>query len=598
MVMAKIRGNRLVLATGGLFLLLALGHIPTTVLKAVFDKNAFVHFIILMLVAVLFGLHILRHLNKFIVSGRAIASLWILVIVVMVSALASPSLINSMVGDTGRHVGVISLFCLLLASIYHAQFSLGQMRKLLWLYLFAVSIVALLGLFQYIHWLSFPGDGGPITSTLGNLDFYGAFLGTSLPLFFYLWLDAHRRARIIIALAAILNITGIYLSGRRQAFVDIALLVIGIVIYLLRRFIPRRELTLDVRNAFLTLGFVIWIEGIFLMPFLGKSIPVLGSDIQVKIRGQFWDAALKQLVSHPLLGVGPDQYGNYYEQYRNVESLKQNATLLANDAHGANVQTLATLGIFGALAFALLIALLIRSLLILWDRRDWSHKVIFVFGLYFFVFLTNSAISPITLPNKFLFWAVAGFVVGQAYKDKFHDVPEGEWDSNIPLRRNRGALMILVIFMIGCIAFIGINFSWKSTTFISALETHARHPQQKVSLDPSPYLPCLGYFDAVAQIAQNQGNNHLYTVAYKEVQNHPRCFTARMIVAQVDWINGDMTDMGKQVHALIEIAPSRMEFLKMATAYAARVKDTALQHQIYLQMVKIGFIEIIHTGEK
>ena len=598
MLMTKIKENRLVLVTGGLFLLLAVGHIPANILKAVFDKNASIHFINLMVIGLIFGAYILWQINRFVVTGSAIIALWVLVAVVLFSAIGSPSLINSMVGDTGRHVGVISLFCLLLASIYHAQFNFGQIKKLIALYLGSVTFVGLLGIAQYFHWLNFPGDGGRITSTLGNLDFYGAFLGTSLPLFFYLWLDESRRTRIFLAIGGATNLLGIFLSGRRQAFVDVALLVLGIAIYLLRRFIPRRELSLGARNAFFTLGFIIWIEGIFLMPFLGKSVPVLGSDVQVQIRGQFWDAALKQLIAHPLLGVGPDQYGNYYEQYRSVTSIKQYATLLANDAHGANVQTLATLGLFGAIAFAALIAILIRSLLILWDRYPQARKYLAAISLYFFIFLTNSAISPITLPNKFIFWSLAGWIVGWAYKNKFHDVPEGEWDSNIPLRRNQMGLKALVILMVGCTAFVGINFASSQYRFISALENHAKHPKGKINFEPSPYLPCLGYFDATTQIALNQGNNHLYTVAFKEIQNHPRCFAARMIVAQVDWINGDMVDMGKQVRALEEIAPSRMDFLKMATAYADRVGDKALQHQLYLQMVKIGFIEIVHTGKK
>ena len=604
--MTKLKENRLVLLTGALFILLASSHIPTFIYRHAFDKNTPVHLILLSLISALFALYILIRPEKFQIGGKAIWLIWFVFLAEVASALLSDSPIASFVGETGRYVGALSLVCLLLVSTFHAQFNWESMRKLLWLYLLGAELVALFGVLQYFKILAFPGDLG-IVSTLGNLDFYGAFVGTALPILFILSIGSSRREKILIGIAAPISAYGLYLAGRRQSFVDVALLIMAIVIFLFRKRIPRRQLSQNARTGFLTIAFFIWIEGIFLMPFFGSFIPVLGNDVQVKIRSDFWVAALNQFFSHPLFGVGPDQYGNYYERYRTFGSVENYQTLLSNDAHGANVQTLATTGIVGTLAFALLIALLLRSLIILWDRNPRLRKVYFAFGAYFFIFLTNSAVSPITLPNKYLFWALAGFIVGSAYRGLFGfsygiDATQAERDEEIATeeRERRSTSRALRAFAgasAAIILFVTANFGIAQVLFLNANEKYSENPKALIHFIPSSYLPCTGYFDSSAAIAQSQGNQGLFDVAVAELQAHPRCINARLVLLQLDWINADMKGVGDQVNALKEQAPYRLEFLKMAANYAARVGDQKLAHEIFVQMQKVGFITFIHSNK-
>jgi len=605
MLMTKLKENRLVLLTGGLFILLASSHIPTFIYRHAFDKNTPVHLVLLSSMAALFAVYILLRPEKFAIGGKAIWLVWFVFIAEVASALVSSSPIASFVGEGGRFVGVLSLICLLLVSTFHAQFNWEQMRKLLWLYLLGAELLALYGILQYYKVLTFPGDVG-ITSTLGNLDFYGAFVGTALPILFILGINSTIREKAFIGISAAISTYGLYLAGRRQSFVDVSLLIIALIFFFFRKRIPRRQLSQNARTAYLTIGFFIWIEGIFLMPFFGSFVPVLGNDVQVKIRSDFWVAALNQFFSHPLFGVGPDQYGNYYERYRTFNSLKNYPTLLANDAHGANVQTLATTGIVGTLAFALLIALLLRSLIILWDRNPRLRKVYFAFGIYFFVFLTNSAISPITLPNKYLFWALAGFIVGSAYRGLFGfsygvDATEEEKAEEIAAEeseriRTSRALRIFAGLGAASILFMAGNFAIAEIKFLKANEAFATHKASSKVYIPSSFLPCLGYFDTAAAMAQHQGNQALFDLSSAEVKSHPHCFAPRMILGELDWVSGNMTDLRSQVLAIEGIAPYRLDFLKMASAYADRVGDVKMQHAVYVQMVKAGIINIVHTG--
>ena len=606
MLIARFKENRLVILTGALFILLASSHIPTFIYRHAFDKNTPVHLIVLSLMAACFAVYILLRPEKFQIGGKAIWLIWFVFIAEVISALLSSSPIASFVGETGRYVGVLSLICLLLVSTFHSQFNWESMRRLLWLYLLGAELLALYGILQYYKILAFPGDVG-IVATLGNLDFYGAFVGTAMPILFILGINSSRREKILIGISASISVYGLYLAGRRQSFVDLALLLMAVVLFLARKRIPRRQLSQNARTGYLTIGFFIWIEGIFLMPFFGSFIPVLGNDVQVKIRSDFWVAALNQFFSHPLFGVGPDQYGNYYERYRTFGSVENYSTVLSNDAHGANVQTLATTGIVGTLAFALLIALLLRSLIILWDRNPRLRKVYFAFGAYFFVFLTNSAVSPITLPNKYLFWALAGFIVGSAYRDLFGfsygiDATESEREEELAAEiRERGitslALRIFAGVSAAIVLFVATNFTIALFSFMSANEKSVSDPKATIHYIPSSYLPCTGFWDESAAIVQNQGNQGLFDIAIAELQAHPRCINARLVLLQLDWINADMKGVGDQVNALKEQAPYRLEFLKMAANYAARVGDQKLAHEIFVQMQKVGFITFIHSNK-
>jgi len=582
-MLQKIRENRLVLATGALFILLAVVHIPNSVFPHAFDKNASVEFLVLVISAALFGLFILLKPGRFLFSGRAVLAIWLLTGAVAISTLLSSDPIASLTGDAGRYTGVVSLLCLLVVAIYHAHFDESQIKKLISLYLLGVWATVLLGILQYYKVISLPGDVG-FTSTLGNQDFFAALVGTSLPLALYLIVDATWKRKLVVGALVASSIFALYLAGRRQAYVDSALSIICVVVYAVRGHFPRKEFSLNVKNLFLTIGFIIWIEGIFLMPFLGKSIPLLGSDGQVQIRGQFWSAGVNEFAHNFIFGVGPDQYGNFYEQYRTINSVKQFATTLANDAHASTVQTLATVGLVGAGMFILLLAFLMRSILILMERNPERKKYYWILTLYFLVFLTNSAVSPITLPNKFIFWALAGFTVGSAFRVPKTEVIEHD------VYRNFLAIRAFTAIAIVLSIFVSVNLATAQVGYFRMIEKYAGTHKAPANYHPSPFLPCTLYYDQAYNIIINGGAKALWDYSKIENSQHPRCVSPHLFIARQSYNVGDMKEMGKQIVILEKLAPNRSDFLLAANAYAQRVGDKVLQQQVVVQMEKTGMI--------
>ena len=563
--------------SGLLFMTLALGHIPNNVFPHTFDKNAPVHFVLLMLISIFYSIYILIRRNRFEIPLKILGLIWFLVLAVLISAIGAPDLIGSLTGDTGRFTGAVSLFCLIIVAIYHSQFNLDQIHKLVQIFVTAIFVISVLGILQHHKVIDLPGDLG-VTGTLGNLDFFGAFVGTGFALFVYILPTVPLKRQILFSFFIVIELYAVYLAGPLQSYVDIAIILLAVIAYKFREYIPIYEISLNAKTFFGTLAIIIWLEGIFLMPFLGTFIPVLGNDPQVKIRGQFWLAATRQFTSSPMTGVGPDHYGSYYEKYRTVTSVQENPTLLANDAHAAPAQTLATLGILGTLAFVLLLALLVRAFCILDERNRQNRYKYAAIGLYLFVFTTNAAISPITLPHKYLFWALAGFIIGDAYRN-----------TQISLNlRYRVISASLIAALVLPTSYVLVNFVPAQLKFLQANEKFVKDPNQKIDLEYNNFLPCLMYYPNMSRIFNKQGEKELIIFTQDQIKGNPYCIEAWITLAKIAYNQGDLPVMKTVIYKLIKIAPSRGEVITLAALYANKAGDNSLDDLVDKQLMKFN----------
>jgi O-antigen ligase len=558
-------------------MILALGHIPDNFFPHAFDKNAPVHFVLLMLISIFYSIYILIRRNRFEIPLKIIGLIGFLVLAVLISALRAPDLIGSLTGDTGRFTGAVSLLCLLIVAIYHSQFKLEQIHKLVQILVTAVFVISVLGVLQHHKVIELPGDVG-VTGTLGNLDFFGAFVGTGFALFVYILPTVPRKRQILFSLFIVIELYAVYLAGPLQSYVDIAIILLAVIAYKFREYIPIYEISLNAKTFFGTLAIIIWLEGIFLMPFLGTFIPVLGNDPQVKIRGQFWLAATRQFTSSPMTGVGPDYYGSYYEKYRTVTSVQENPTLLANDAHAAPAQTLATLGVMGTLAFVLLLALLVRAFCILDERNRQNRYKYAAIGLYLFVFTTNAAISPITLPHKYLFWALAGFIIGEAYRNT-------QVSLNLRYRVISASLIAALVLPT---SYVLVNFVPAQLKFLQANEKFVKDPTQKIDLEYNNFLPCLIYYPNMSRIFNKQGEKELIIFTQDQIKGNPYCIDAWITLAKIAYNQGDLPVMKTVIYKLIEIAPSRGEVITLAALYANKAEDNSLDDLVDKQLMKFN----------
>ena len=571
--------QKAVLTSGFAYIAMALLHIPDQIFPHGFDKNAPVQLLSLLFTASFYLIYIAFKSERFRFHRLAIYGAIALVATQITSMIVSGNLLGSLIGDSGRFVGSLSVFALLIVSIFHSQFKFHPFVLLICFYIFAIGAVSIIGIAQHFDLFELPGAEG-VSSTLGNTDFFAAMLGTTFPLIFFLALNSSLRGRILLGISAGINVFALYLAGPLQGYLDIAFFIAGIAIYLLRKYIPRRVWTLNARTFLGTFAVIIWAEFIFLMPFLGDFIPVLGNDVQVKIRSNFWLAGTRQFFDHILFGVGPDQYGNNYEQYRTLEDIVKYTNILSNDAHSASVQTLATVGLLGTAAFLFLIALVIRSFLIIWDTRAIDRKSLFALALFLFIYLTNSFVSPITLTHKFIFWAICGFIVGQVYR--------------LPSRRSerKASQRALPLSALALLLPITLLFAQAQLNYLTHIEKYASDNSVVQEYKASPLLPCFMYFDGELLMVSNLGLESAAELAREELANNPRCVAAQIHLTKAAVNAGKVEGLKELVYRLFEIAPARTETISLGMYYANRTGDATLRGALEREMKALGLVYI------
>lgn len=584
----QLRSRRRIVVSWLLYTLLVTAHIPISILPHLFDKNIAPQFIILIFIAVLFAFFIGYQAKHFLAHKYLLYAATALIGAALISAFLSNNVISSLTGDTGRYAGVAALISLLIISGYHLNFSTSDFVTLLRLYLVLPIAQSIFGILQHYKLIDFPGATG-FSATLGNEDFFAAYIGISAPLFILAAVKSTKKLRVTLILGYIICMYALYEAGPLQAYVDLAITILGLILYKFRSFIPKISLSLNIRNAIGTLLVIIWAQVIFLTPFLGSWIPILGNDLQVKIRGNFWLAATKQFIDHPMFGVGPDQYGNNYEQYRTLSDAKTYTQILSNDAHSASVQTLATLGLIGTVGFLLLLTILIRAILLIWDTQKLPRAQIFLLSLFFFVYLTNSFVSPITFPAKYLFWAVSGWVIGQVYLK-----PKTEVLTDSSVTNLSRPLEIRVFFTVFAVfvAYIGTNFAIAQWRYSNAYELYAKNSDAEIDYGFNPYLPCFMYFDGQFNMTKNQGLDRLRALSEAQIHENPRCVAAHLVLAQVAKAQNDVPTYKREVYRLVELAPARSQVLNLALEYANVYKDYKLLDQLKQTIKELNLLYV------
>jgi O-antigen ligase len=485
----------------------------------------------------------------------------------------SDSFTTSLIGDTGRYSGLASLWAFVaiaLASIWILE---SDFKDALLGLSTGIILVTFVGLLQVFNVLSLPTGGG-VGSTLGNLDFLSAWVGTTF-LIVVLTFREFLLKWYFTGIYLVICIFVLWKIEAKQGFLDIALILVFSIIYRLYRSSGISGISPGAWKAIATFIFLLWSEAIFLIPMAKLPLPGVSDDPQVGIRADFWFSAAQMFVHHIGFGVGPDNYGNYYEKFRSLNSVKSTEFVLANDAHSSMLQTFATLGIFATLAFLILILLVIYAAIDLYASTRNQRYLILL--LAFFVFYTNALISPITLPNKAIFWLISGFLIGASSRIKLQvQVLTLEIPSWIP------SLAISLVLILGL-----VNFAPAFGRINSALA--ANNAGKEINYSASDTLPCIVYTSAQLNLIEKSGGD-MKGAARAILRNHPRCLDALTFLAQDALSEKDYQRARPYVYQLLDVAPARQSVVRLAAIYAMGAGDESLKSLLTSQGLKLGIL--------
>lgn len=588
--MQWVRANKVLSFAVLGYAVLALGHIPRNVLLSLFDKNQSVQFAAILFLSAVFGVIAIIK-RESLQLPRIIFFLGLaLIIALFASAILSGSFFLSLTGDSLRYAGIASTVALATVALFHGLFKAESFPKLVSGYLFILFLTEVIAILQHFNLVTMPGVEGNPASTFGNLDFYSAYVGTSFPLILFAYLKSNQGGKRALIGLSVLSLICLRLTDAKQGYVDFLITAVLVLVALayqkFRRPSDGETFSIPVKTTILTFLLFLWLEFIFIVPFFGKAIPFVGDDPQVAIRGVLWLAGLNQFKSSPVLGVGPDHYGAYYEQFRTVNSTIVLPGDSSNDAHSGPVQTLATTGVIGTLIFVLLIAYVIRSLLIILERDTMGKGSTYSLALFLFIYITNAAISPIVLPHKYLFWAVCGYLIFEAHRGS---VEPGTGSTSPKL------FVPAIAVLASLTLFVGVAFSYSQVNFTRWGQAHNANPSAVQQIKVSPYIPCRIYFSSLVRFISPSGNEALEELSRRQVEVNPRCYEAQKMLSVLAYNRGDLKEMRKRVYILIDLAPAQREVLDLATLYAIKAGDKELQDIVTQQLARMG-IDRIEIG--
>ena len=278
-------------------------------------------------------------------------------------------------------------------------------------------------------------------STLGNANFVAGYLAIAAPLLVWAaarWRERPRLRLAVIAAGAIVALAIVAtqsLQGPVAAATGVTVVVFGIRG---SSATSRRRWPWLVAGAALALGLTLFVAGLAGSGPLGASL----NDVGRTQRLQFWSAAFDIFKDHPIVGVGPDRFVEYYRAYRPASAALAFGVAESADApHNVPLGMLTSGGLLLGAAYLAFIVAVGLTLLRGMRRSEGERRLLlFALGGAWLSYQTQSLVSIDAPPLSLLHFVLAGLIVVTA-DDRSWRVFDlrGRAAVNARARRQRGS---------------------------------------------------------------------------------------------------------------------------------------------------------------
>jgi O-antigen ligase len=267
------------------------------------------------------------------------------IISLFISALLTESKFVAFFGDSGRRLGFLTyLFLVIFMLVATKYFTVESLRKIYFTAFFIGVLSFSYALMQSTgnDFASWVNPYNSIIGTLGNPNF----------------------ASSAMAIYSILSFAAVFVKNFSKIYRMINLLIVLGLLFLIVKSESRQGLIVFFTGALIVITGLVYAKnkkaGIFtLFSTLFLSLFAILGMLQigplqkylykpsVTVRGYYWDAAIEMFKSSPLFGVGIDQYGLYFKQFRDLQyPLNYGFEITSSNAHNVPLQLLSTGGIF------------------------------------------------------------------------------------------------------------------------------------------------------------------------------------------------------------------------------------------------------------
>jgi O-antigen ligase len=332
----------------------------------------------------------------------------------LISALNSYNVGVSFLGDSFRRNGVLTYVGFVIFFLAGAKFVRFDNINIGFKIIFFTGLLT--GTYSIVQitgndWNKW-SDRSSIITTLGNSNFSGAAMAIfTIVIFGQIFVTSISKLYRVASLFLLpILLFAVVKTNARQALV---IMVFGIfVIGLL--FIYRFNTTIGkLISAF---GVVIGVTAILGTLQMGPLKELLYKE-SVTIRGYYWRAGIEMFKTHPIFGVGIDNYGFFFKQYRESSyPLKYGFGITSSNAHNVFIQNFATGGFFvGVLYTALQILILYRGITLVRNNQGNRKLISLVFFSAWLAFQAQSLISIDNIGVSIWGWVLGGTVIGLSF---------------------------------------------------------------------------------------------------------------------------------------------------------------------------------------
>jgi O-antigen ligase len=366
---------------------------------------------------IIFGLLVSGSSTKIYLDHKAILILLIIFnSITLVSAIASKgNLISQFYGAHGRYNGVVTYTILSLILFSAIKLSDNNFVQKYFRTLIGIGCLATLyGAIQNfgLDPIDWENEFSPVIGFLGNPNFQSAFLGiTGVPIFAAVLTNKGLKkiqASYLLIFIALLFV--IFRTDSRQGLLSLASGVGSMICIWL--YSNKNKQLLYVFSSLILISSTLVILAIFKLGPLSSLLYRRSNSARV----YYWEAAWKMTTEHPFLGVGLDNYGEWYRRARSKDSVADfGANSVSDVAHNVFLEFSASGGFALLTVYLGILALVVTSIIrVVTRQREFNSRYAGLVGAWV-AYQTQSLVSINQLTLVMLGWTLTGLLIG--YKE-------------------------------------------------------------------------------------------------------------------------------------------------------------------------------------
>jgi O-antigen ligase len=270
-----------------------------------------------------------------------------------------------------------------------------------------------------------------VITTLGNSNFAGASMAIILvSIFGQIFIKSLSiYNRIILIVVSVMLFLAILPTNARQALIILFFGLFLITLYKIYEFNKKLgHLAALVGSATAMLAVLGTLQ-------IGPLSDLLYKQ-SISVRGFYWRAGISMFKEYPLFGVGVDNYGAFFKQYRDVQySLNYGFGITSSAAHNVFIQNFATGGIFVGVFYLLLqILVAYKGINLLRNNQGDKRLISVIVFVSWLAFQAQSLISIDNVGVSIWGWIFGGAIIGLSFSEST--------ESNVTSRTKKSSIEI------------------------------------------------------------------------------------------------------------------------------------------------------------